>query len=72
MLVTGAGQIGMALARRTGFGKKIILGDKSMKNAETIAKTMNDAGYDVVPFEMVILKIICIGFFIHCSVLIEQ
>ena len=52
MLVTGAGQIGMALARRTGFGKKIILGDKSMKNAETIAKIMNDAGYDVVPFEM--------------------
>lgn len=42
----------MALARRTGFGRKIILGDKSMKNAETIAKIMNDAGYDVVPFEM--------------------
>ena len=58
MLVTGAGQIGMALARRTGFGKKIILGDKSMKNAETIAKTMNDAGYDVVTFEMVILRLI--------------
>ena len=48
MIVTGAGQIGMAIARRTGFGKKIILGDKSLKNAETIAKTMNDAGYDVV------------------------
>ena len=28
MIVTGAGQIGMAIARRTGFGKKIILGDK--------------------------------------------
>ena len=26
MIVTGAGQIGMAIARRTGFGKKIILG----------------------------------------------
>ena len=25
MIVTGAGQIGMALARRIGFGKKIIL-----------------------------------------------
>ena len=34
MIVTGAGQIGMALARRIGFGKKIILGGKSMKNAE--------------------------------------
>ena len=46
MLVTGAGQIGMALARRTGFGKKMILGDKSLKNAENIAKIMNDAGFD--------------------------
>ena len=52
MLVTGAGQIGMAIARRVGFGKKIILGDKNMKNAETIARIMNDAGYDVEPFEM--------------------
>ena len=52
MLVTGAGQIGMAIARRVGFGKKIILGDKSIKNAESIAKIMNDAGYDVEPFEM--------------------
>ena len=52
MIVTGAGQIGMAIARRVGFGKKIILGDKSIKNAEAIAKIMNDAGYDVEPFEM--------------------
>ncbi|MBQ6504214.1 MAG: SDR family oxidoreductase [Flexilinea sp.] len=52
MIVTGAGQISMAIARRIGFGKKIILGDKSMKNCETIAKIMNDAGYDVIPFEM--------------------
>ena len=28
MIVTGAGQISMAIARRVGFGKKIILGDK--------------------------------------------
>lgn len=52
MLVTGAGQISMAIARRTGFGKKIILGDKSMKNAETIAEIMNKAGFDVEPVEM--------------------
>lgn len=52
MLVTGAGQISMAIARRIGFGKKIILGDKNMKNCETVAKIMNDAGFDVVPFEM--------------------
>ena len=52
MLVTGAGQIGMAIARRVGFGKKIILGDKNIDNARTIAKIMNDAGYEVEPFEM--------------------
>ena len=52
MLVTGAGQISLAIARRIGFGKKIILGDKNIENANTIAKIMNEAGYDVVPFEM--------------------
>lgn len=52
MIVTGAGQISMAIARRVGFGKKIILGDKKIENANAIAKVMNEAGYDVVPFEM--------------------
>jgi len=52
MIVTGAGQIGMAIARRVGFGKKIILGDKSNENAETIAKIMSNAGYDVEPVQM--------------------
>ena len=52
MIVTGAGQISMAIARRIGFGTKIVMGDKNMKNAETIAKIMNDAGFDVVPMEM--------------------
>ena len=52
MLVTGAGQISMAIARRIGFGKKIILGDKKIENANAIVKIMNEAGYDVVPFEM--------------------
>jgi NAD(P)-dependent dehydrogenase (short-subunit alcohol dehydrogenase family) len=52
MLWAGAGQIGMAIARRTGFGKKIIVGDKSIENAKSIAKIMNDAGFDMVPVEM--------------------
>jgi len=52
MVVTGAGQISMAIARRIGFGKKIVLGDKSMANCEAIAKVMTDAGFDVEPFEM--------------------
>ena len=52
LLLTGAGQIGMAIARRIGFGKKIVLGDKRMENAEAIAKIMNEAGFDVTPVEM--------------------
>lgn len=52
MLLTGAGQIGMAIARRMGYGMKIVIGDKSLKNAETIAGTMNKAGFDVVALEM--------------------
>lgn len=52
MLVTGAGQISMAIARRLGYGKKIILGDKNLKNAEALADIMNRAGFDVVPFAM--------------------
>ncbi len=52
MLWAGAGQIGMAIARRMGFGMKIIVGDKRIENAQAAAKIMNDAGYDVVPVEM--------------------
>lgn len=52
LILTGAGQIGMAIARRVGYGKKIVVGDKSLKNAEAVAKTMNDAGFDVTPIEM--------------------
>ncbi len=52
MILTGAGQIGMAIARRMGYGKKIIVGDKSRSNAEAITKTMNEAGFDAVSVEM--------------------
>lgn len=52
MILTGAGQIGMAIARRMGYGMKIVIGDKLKGNADAIAKTMNDAGFDVIPFEM--------------------
>ena len=37
MLWAGAGQIGMAIARRMGYGKKILVGDKKLENAQTIA-----------------------------------
>ena len=52
MILVGAGQIGMAIARRMGYGMKIVIGDKNKTNAEAIAKTMNEAGFDAVPVEM--------------------
>lgn len=52
MVWTGAGQIGMAIARRMGYGMKIVVGDKKLANAQAIANIMNDAGYNVVPVEM--------------------
>jgi len=52
MIVTGAGQISMAIARRVGYGKKIILGDKNINNANTIADIMNKAGFDAESMEM--------------------
>ena len=51
MILTGAGQIGMAIARRMGYGKKIVVGDKKPENAGAIAGIMNGAGFDAVPVE---------------------
>ncbi|MDE7105212.1 MAG: SDR family oxidoreductase, partial [Ruminococcus sp.] len=52
MLLVGAGQIGMAIARRMGYGMKIVIGDKNPKNARLIVEIMNNAGFDSVPVEM--------------------
>lgn len=51
MILTGAGQIGMAIARRMGYGTKIVIGDKKITNAETIARIMNEGGFDTVAVE---------------------
>jgi len=51
VLWTGAGQIGMAIARRIGYGKKIIVGDRYFQNAQATADLMNGAGFDIVPVE---------------------
>lgn len=52
LMLTGAGQIGMAIARRVGFGMKMVVGDKRMANAEAVCRTLNDAGYDAEPMEV--------------------
>lgn len=43
MILAGAGQIGMAIARRMGYEMKIVVGDKNIKNAEAITDIMNKA-----------------------------
>ncbi len=52
MMLAGAGQIGMAIARRMGYGKKIVIGDKKLENARLIEKIMTDAGFDVSVMEL--------------------
>ena len=48
VILTGAGQIGMAIARRISMGKKLVIGDKSRQNGEAITRIMNEAGFDAV------------------------
>lgn len=52
LLLVGAGQIGMAIARRVGYDKKIVIGDKSEKNLKEVSETMINAGFDVETFQM--------------------
>ena len=52
MILAGAGQIGMAIARRTGYNMKIVIGDKQITNAQAVSKTMNEAGFDTEAYEM--------------------
>lgn len=46
MVWCGAGQIGLAIARRMGVGMRILVGDKSQENAERAAQVLNEAGFD--------------------------
>ena len=46
MILVGAGQIGLAIARRMGSGMKIVMGDKRPENAQTAASLLNTAGFD--------------------------
>ncbi len=48
---TGAGQIGLAIARRIGTGKTIVVGDKSISHAQTAAEILRKAGFEVYATE---------------------
>jgi NAD(P)-dependent dehydrogenase (short-subunit alcohol dehydrogenase family) len=47
IVVIGAGSIGQAIARRVSAGKHIVLADLRQENADTPAKILSDAGFDV-------------------------
>ena len=47
IVVIGAGSIGQAIARRVSAGKHILLADLRQENADTAAKTLSDAGFNV-------------------------
>lgn len=47
IVVIGAGSIGQAIARRVGFGKHIVLADLKIENANSAAKVLVDAGYEI-------------------------
>ncbi len=51
IVLTGAGQIGMAIVRRMSYGSKILVSDWKIENAQTITKTLVEAGFDATPFE---------------------
>ena len=46
-VVIGAGSIGQAIARRVSAGKHILLADLRKENADSAAKVLSDAGFEV-------------------------
>lgn len=47
VVVIGAGSIGQAIARRVSSGKKVLLADLKLENAQAAAKVPADTGFDV-------------------------
>jgi NAD(P)-dependent dehydrogenase (short-subunit alcohol dehydrogenase family) len=46
IVVIGAGQIGLAIARRVGVGKRVLLADMKRENAQAAAEVLANAGYE--------------------------
>ena len=45
-VLTGAGSIGIAIARRMGIGKHIILADSNIENARRESQILYNAGFE--------------------------
>ncbi|MBQ9320316.1 MAG: SDR family oxidoreductase [Acidaminococcaceae bacterium] len=52
LLVTGAGQIGLAIARRMGYGKKIVVATRNVEKAKPTLEVLTNAGFDAVVIKM--------------------
>lgn len=52
MLVVGAGQISLAIARRLGADYQIIVGDKNLEHAQKFEQTLTEAGFNAKASEM--------------------
>ena len=46
VILLGAGSIGQAIARRVSAGKHLVLADYKLENAQTVAKILEDAGFE--------------------------
>jgi NAD(P)-dependent dehydrogenase (short-subunit alcohol dehydrogenase family) len=47
IVVIGAGSIGQAIVRRVSAGKRVLLADIRLENADAAARTLSDAGFEV-------------------------
>lgn len=52
IVLLGAGQLGLAIARRMAYGNKIFVGDWKLENANSITNILKEAGFDAAPFEV--------------------
>lgn len=52
IVLVGAGQLGLAIARRMANGNKIFVGDWKLENANSITNILKEAGFDAAPFEV--------------------
>ncbi len=51
IVLVGAGQLGMAIARRMAYGNILFVADWKLENAIITTKILREAGFDAVPFE---------------------
>jgi NAD(P)-dependent dehydrogenase (short-subunit alcohol dehydrogenase family) len=52
IVLIGAGSIGLAIARRVGTGKHILIADLNLENNQVAAKTLSEAGFEVSTFQV--------------------